>query len=73
MRMPVLDGWEFTRAYRQRPGPHAPIVVLTATRDAHAWGNEVDADAVLGKPFELTDLLAMLSRFTACVPPPEPS
>src|SRR5919202_1689768 len=25
MRMPVLDGWAFARAYQADPGPHAPI------------------------------------------------
>ena len=36
MRMPVMDGWAFARAYRARPGPHAPIIVCTAARDADA-------------------------------------
>ena len=69
MRMPVLDGWGFAREYRKRPGPHAPIVVLTATRDAAAWAAEVHADAVVGKPFEVDGLLDVLRRFTPCVPP----
>ena len=30
MRMPILDGWGFAKAYRERPGRHAPIAVMTA-------------------------------------------
>src|SRR5688500_4895322 len=29
LRMPVLDGWGFMRAYRERPVRPAPVVVLT--------------------------------------------
>ncbi|MGQ9681312.1 MAG: response regulator [Anaerolineae bacterium] len=62
MRMPVMDGWEFTRAYRRGPGPHAPIVVLTAGRDATCAATQLDADAALAKPFELESLLELVSR-----------
>jgi two-component system, chemotaxis family, chemotaxis protein CheY len=61
MRMPVMDGWEFARRYRTLPGPHAPIVVMTAARDAGEWGREVGAAASLGKPFGLQDLLDTVS------------
>ena len=57
MRMPVMDGWEFARRYRELPAPHAPIVVMTAARDANQWGKEVGAAAALEKPFGLQDLL----------------
>jgi CheY-like chemotaxis protein len=62
MRMPVMDGWTFTRAYRATPPPHAPIVVLTAARDAGASAGEVDADAFLAKPFDLRELLGLVGR-----------
>ena len=68
MRMPVLDGWGFAREYRRRPGPHAPIIVVTATQEPRAWGRQIGADAVIAKPFELDDFLAVVSRFTPCVP-----
>jgi two-component system, chemotaxis family, chemotaxis protein CheY len=44
MRMPVMDGWEFARTYRERPGPHAPILVLTAARDAAERAKAIEAD-----------------------------
>src|SRR5262245_17777894 len=30
LRMPVMDGWEFARTYRELPGPHAPIIAFVA-------------------------------------------
>jgi CheY-like chemotaxis protein len=63
MRMPVMDGWAFAQAYRERPGPHAPIVVLTAAQDAASRAAQIQADDYLGKPFELDDLLKMVARY----------
>jgi len=57
MRMPVMNGWEFARIYGQRPGPHAPIVTMTAATDASRWSAEIGATGVLGKPFDIDDLL----------------
>jgi CheY-like chemotaxis protein len=64
MRMPVMDGWEFARQYRERPGPHAPIVVVTAARDAIARAAQIAADGVLPKPFRLQQLLDVVDRFS---------
>lgn len=64
LRMPVMDGSEFARRYRQTPGPHAPIVVLTAWRDTEDDGNQVEAEAFLAKPFRLGDLLSIVDRYT---------
>lgn len=63
MRMPTMNGWEFARAYAQRPGPRAPLIIMSAARDAAAHAAEVDADAFLAKPFDLTDLYACIARF----------
>jgi CheY-like chemotaxis protein len=63
MRMPVLDGWGFARTYRSEGGTRAPIVVMTAARDARTWANEIEADGVLPKPFDLSDLSAVVERF----------
>jgi CheY-like chemotaxis protein len=63
MRMPVLNGWEFATHYRARHGPHAPVVVMTAARDAAGRAAQVQAEAFLAKPFDLDDLLAVAARF----------
>lgn len=64
MRMPVMDGWEFSEAYRQLPGPLAPIVVLTAGRDAASSASQVAAAGFVSKPFDLNGLLEVVARFT---------
>ena len=64
MRMPVMDGWEFARQYRAQPAPHAPIVVLTAARDAAERAAEIHANGYLGKPFDVDDLLTLVSHHT---------
>ena len=61
--MPTMDGWEFARLYEQRPGPHAPIIVLTAARDAQARAAEIKADAWLAKPFHLDALFACVEQY----------
>ncbi len=63
MRMPIMDGWEFARAYRSRPGHQAPIVVVTAARDASDRAQQVQADGYLAKPFSLDELFEVVGRF----------
>lgn len=62
MRMPVMDGWSFARAYRQTPTPHAALVVMTASRDARCAADEVGAEGYVAKPFDLVELFATLLR-----------
>ena len=66
MRMPVLDGWGFMRAVRER-GLSLTVVVMTAAADARRWAREIDAQGVLAKPLELDDLLGAVERLR---PPP---
>ena len=61
MRMPVLDGWGFVHALRER-GISLTVVVMTAAADARRWAREIGAQGVLPKPFELDDLLAAVQR-----------
>ncbi len=63
MRMPVMDGREFLRVYRSRPGKHAPVILLTAADDAEGGGGEIDADAYLVKPFELDEMLDLVRQY----------
>jgi CheY-like chemotaxis protein len=64
MRMPVMDGWTFVRELHRR-GLALPILVLTATQDAHLWAEQVGAEDFLEKPFEITSLLASVERLKA--------
>jgi two-component system, chemotaxis family, chemotaxis protein CheY len=61
MRMPVLDGWGFIRALRER-GSVPALVVMTAAADARRWAREVGAQAVLAKPFDLDEMVAAVRR-----------
>ncbi len=63
MRMPVMDGWEFAQTYRERGGPQAPIVVLTAARDAAEAAAQIGAAGYLAKPFDLEALLSTVARY----------
>ncbi len=57
MRMPVMDGWTFSRELRRR-GFGSSIVVMTAAQSASTWADEAQAAAFLEKPFELGELIA---------------
>jgi CheY-like chemotaxis protein len=63
MRMPVMDGWEFARAYRQHAPPRGHIVVMTAAVDAIERAGQIGVDTVLAKPFDLDDLLSCVARY----------
>lgn len=63
--MPVCDGPAFAAAYRRTPGPHAPIVLVTATHELDRRARDVRADGALGKPFDLDELLALVGRYSA--------
>jgi CheY-like chemotaxis protein len=62
MHMPEMDGWQFARTYRQRPGPHAPIVVFTAGGQAAVVAHGIGADGFVEKPFDLDTLGNYLAR-----------
>lgn len=64
MRMPVLDGWGFVRALRER-GLEVPLVVMTAAQDTRRWAHEVGATGFLAKPFDLMDLLDVVEQWVS--------
>jgi two-component system, chemotaxis family, chemotaxis protein CheY len=63
MKMPVMDGWTFAAAYRGRPGPHAPIIVMTAGRDSARRAAEISAEAFIAKPFDIDDLIGLVRQY----------
>jgi CheY-like chemotaxis protein len=60
MMMPVMDGPEFVRAYREAPGPHVPIVAVTG---APHRALDIGVDYVLRKPVDIDELLQIIRRF----------
>jgi CheY-like chemotaxis protein len=66
LMMPVMDGWEFLRRCRSDQAcGRVPVAVMSAARDAGAISDELGASAFLPKPFELDDILTIVSRFAA--------
>jgi len=63
MKMPVMDGWAFAASYRQRAGPHVPIIVMSAAQDSRTRAIEINADDYISKPFDVEDLLDLVHRF----------
>ncbi len=63
MQMPIMDGWEFVRLYRETPGPHAPIIIITAGRSAAIYAADIGAAGALPKPFTLESLIALVGRY----------
>jgi DNA-binding response OmpR family regulator len=61
MKMPGIDGWEFARLYRELYERTAPIIVLTAARDAAQRAWDIDAVSYIPKPFDLDALLERVS------------
>ena len=64
MRMPIMDGRQFVKSYRERLGHHAPIVICTAALDVRRDASEIGADGFLGKPFQLDELLDVVDAHT---------
>ena len=63
VRMPTMDGVEFVRRYRELPGPHAPIVVMTAAHEMHDRIEQFQAQGYLAKPFGVDAVLAVVRRY----------
>ena len=60
--LPIIDGRDFIRTYRETPGPHAPIILVSAMHNVADVAREVRAPGYLAKPFELDDLLEVVGQ-----------
>lgn len=72
LRMPVMDGRAFAAAYHRTPPPHAPILILSAEREAEGAVAEIGAVGLLRKPFDLDELLDLAERHVAAHWPSPP-
>ena len=52
----------FAQQYHSMPGPHAPIVVITATSENERALHEIGAHACLLKPFSIDEVLDTIER-----------
>ena len=65
LMMPVMDGWTFAKRLRERH--EIPIVVLSAATDLERHARTVGAAEVVGKPFDLDQLLPKVARAAEAV------
>lgn len=65
LMMPVMDGWTFAKRLHERDD--IPIVVLSAANDLERHGKSVGATEVVGKPFDLDQLLPKVARAAEAV------
>lgn len=59
--MPVMDGWEFRHA-QKAAHPEIPVVVLSALNPRDPKVQDLAADALVAKPFDLDDLYSAVAR-----------
>ena len=64
LQMPVMTGWDLLSALREQ-GVNVPVVFMTAGYRAHVEVERHSADAALGKPFEMDELLRLVARFSS--------
>lgn len=57
--MPNGDGTSFASAYRASSGK-APIVALSAGREAEEWARQIGAVGLVTKPFDVDELLEVV-------------
>jgi CheY-like chemotaxis protein len=60
LMMPIMDGWTFAKRLRERDD--IPIVVLSAANDLERHAKSVGATEVIGKPFDLDQLIPKVAR-----------
>jgi CheY-like chemotaxis protein len=61
LMLPNVSGWDFLDAYRRSPGPHAPVVLISALKPAALQRTRLRAvDAVVPKPITLDHLLGVV-------------
>ena len=63
MLMPIMNGWEFAAEFEKRHGHASNILVVTAADNPRQRADEIGADAVLPKPFDIKALLARVREF----------
>ncbi len=60
LMLPERDGEEFLEACREQLARRPPVVLLTASAARKDVARRVEAEAALAKPFELSELVAVV-------------
>lgn len=69
LRMPIMDGWVFARAYRARDDADAHLIVMTAEPIVAGSLDVIKPVHVARKPFDLEQLLSSVERSVLAHPP----
>lgn len=59
--MPVMDGRTFVDQYRKTPGPHAPVIGMSANLNDASLVSSFDG--FIAKPFDLEQLLECIEQY----------
>lgn len=63
LMMPIMDGIQFARAFHELyADSKIPIIVVSAADDAKRHAREIEADAVISKPFGIFELLDIVDH-----------
>lgn len=63
LMMPLMDAYEFRRRQRaQGMAPEARVLILSAARDLGVAASRIGADAWIGKPFRLGEVIRAVER-----------
>jgi DNA-binding response OmpR family regulator len=62
LKMPIMDGWSFVGQLRRGGKASGRIVLLSGHPNVRDISLSLGADAFVGKPFELTELLGTLQQ-----------
>ena len=65
LKMPVMNGWDFIRRFRELYQHATPIVVMSAIDAVGRRAADLGAEDWLAKPFEATALTEMVRRYAA--------
>jgi len=63
MKMPIMNGWDFSKEFYEKYDHQTPIIVTTAASDAEKWAKEIGADGWIAKPYSLADLLEKIKKW----------
>ena len=61
LMMPVMDGWQFAAELKAR-GLKTPLLILSADNAVEKHAGALEAQAHLGKPFDLDELLFKIQQ-----------